>query len=242
MLDNTLKDVAAVLEPGLRDSLWSHLQKDTSRLDESSEPPLQSAGILPPRPAQGDKVQEMRNGGHSEREPPMRQKCLVPLEVSSDPTLEPPDDGLFTDVSLYNADAAERSISPKLDASYLQSIWDSVSDHDDHADKLVAHYFDVICQVMSCFDSASNPYRTDIPQSLSVSPHIFDCLMTMSAAHMANYINEYTVATLRYQTKAMSSLQEEMASLALTELATATTSKTRYQLLLGTIIIGMTSV
>lgn len=144
--------------------------------------------------------------------------------------------------SLYDASSTELTIAPKID-SYLQSaIWKYVSDNDDCADKLVAHYFDVICQVMSCFDSASNPYRTDIPQSLSISPHIFDCLMTTSAAHMANYVNEYIVTTLRYQTKAMSSLLAEMARLALDEVATTTTSKNRFQLLLGTIIIGMTSV
>lgn len=144
--------------------------------------------------------------------------------------------------SLYESNTLSRALAPRIDSYIHSAIWSYVSDHDDHAEKLVAHYFDVICQVMSCFDSASNPYRTDIPQSLSISPHIFDCLMTMSAAHMANYVHEYTVATLRYQTKAMSSLQDEMASLALTELATATSSKSRYQLLLGTIIIGMTSV
>lgn len=163
--------------------------------------------------------------------------------IQNDPVENDEHGGFDADMqSLYDVNPVETALAPRIDSYMHSAIWSYVSDSDDHADKLVAHYFDVICQVMSCFDSQSNPYRTDIPQYLSVSPHIFDCLMTMSAAHMANYINEYTVATLRYQTKAMSSLQDEMARLALNELATVASSQSRYQLLLGTIILGMTSV
>ncbi|KAK4494258.1 hypothetical protein PRZ48_014556 [Zasmidium cellare] len=230
-VEKTLGEAAAVLDPKARDSEWSRLQEMIPCKGDDAEPPSQPSSGLPVPLGSSEQGKTTSPEHQTEDQLPAPEEDWETIET----------DHADASVSLYSANNLERAETPKMDASYLQYIWDYVSDNDDLADKLVAHYFDVICQVMSCFDSASNPYRTAIPESLSISPHIFDCLMTMSAAHMANYINEYTVATLRYQTKAMSSLQEEMASLALTELATATTSKSRYQLLLGTIILGMTS-
>ncbi|KAF2165008.1 hypothetical protein M409DRAFT_24909 [Zasmidium cellare ATCC 36951] len=239
VFEKTLDEAAAVLDPKARDSEWTSLQKIVPSKGQDPERRMETASVLPPEP---DLDQVTSCEGQIEVQLPILEEDRRRLKTHNHTILESIEQvDAYADVSPNDASTVERVEVPKMDPAYLQYIWEYVSDNDDHADKLVAHYFDVICQVMSCFDSASNPYRTAIPQSLSVSPHIFDCLMTMSAAHMANYLNEYTVATLRYQTKAMSSLQEEMASLALTELATATSSKSRYQLLLGTIILGMTS-
>ena len=112
---------------------------------------------------------------------------------------------------------------------------------DESSEKLLKHYFDAACRIMSCYDSKTNPYRTTIPNLQMSSTHIRACMMGMSASHMANFVNEMKVTAMRYQTEAV----EEIASLLPVQSPhrrSSVGSASTYEMLLGTIMLGMTSV
>lgn len=110
-------------------------------------------------------------------------------------------------------------------------------------DRLFSHYFDNICRVMSCFDSTTNPYRTEIPSILHSSPYIFNCMMGMAAAHMANFDKEMAVTAISYQTEAMESLKLHMnCLLPLRNFQETNPHNSTYETLLGAIMLGLTSV
>ncbi|KAF7192522.1 Beauvericin cluster-specific repressor BEA4 [Pseudocercospora fuligena] len=146
-------------------------------------------------------------------------------------------------------DDEEVGRSPSFESALVSSpglqqylaLWNEFApSSDDRAvDRLVPHYFETICRVMSCFDSTTNPYRTDIPGVLHSSPYIFNCMMGMAAAHMANYEKDMAVTAISYQTEAMQSLQLQMSGLL--PLSSINGGGTTYQTLLGTIMLGMTS-
>ncbi|KXS98322.1 hypothetical protein AC578_6850 [Pseudocercospora eumusae] len=139
--------------------------------------------------------------------------------------------------------------SPSFESALVSSpglqqhlaLWnESAPSSDDRAvNRLFPHYFETICRVMSCFDSTMNPYRTDIPAVLHSSPYIFNCMMGMAAAHMANYEKDMAVTAISYQTEAMQSLQIQMSGLL--PLSSINGGGMTYQTLLGTIMLGMTS-
>lgn len=155
------------------------------------------------------------------------------------------------DDPIVDIDQDEHAQNRQLLPNYsMRSEWDlplalhayfTPSDGDEHAEKLMLYYFQAACRIMSCFDSPINPYRTDIPKALQSTRHIFHCMLTMAAAHLANYDRDMTVATLTYQTKAMNILQEEMLKLSLDEHSSLIPASSRYQVLVGTIMLGMTS-
>lgn len=155
------------------------------------------------------------------------------------------------DDPIIDMDQDEHAQNEQLLSNYsMRTEWDlplalhayfTPSDGDEHAERLMLYYFQAACRIMSCFDSPINPYRTDIPKALQSTRHIFHCMLTMAAAHLANYDRDMTVATLTYQTKAMNILQEEMLKLSLDENRSLIPASSRYQVLVGTIMLGMTS-
>jgi hypothetical protein len=119
----------------------------------------------------------------------------------------------------------------------------------------VNHYFSVICRINSCFDSPSNPLRTDVLNMLTASPLIWNCVLSMSAAHLYQNQKEKAQIALSYQTEAISCMVAEVASMkrlsdgesecpggdspgAILKLR----NRVKKELLLGIILLGISSV
>ncbi|KAF2993857.1 hypothetical protein E8E13_000611 [Curvularia kusanoi] len=86
--------------------------------------------------------------------------------------------------------------------SWQHNIW---TDYETE-NLLTTHYFNRICQIMSCFDSRQNPFRKNIPQMMLTCGYIQDCVSSLSAAHLANSICGMESVAIRHQTKALRSL------------------------------------
>lgn len=104
----------------------------------------------------------------------------------------------------------------------------------DESSTLLSHYYSDICQVASSFDSAQNPYRSVISELIRDSPVVFHCVMTMSASHFSQLGNSGSTP-LTFQTEAISHISK-----GITEIESG--SRTRDDLLLGIILLGMTTV
>lgn len=121
---------------------------------------------------------------------------------------------------------------------------------------LLDHYFSLTCRITSCFDSLYNPFRSEVSRMIVDSPLVFNCVMSMSAAHL--YQNDQGNGSgaipLGFQTEAISLLSIELAKIAgmevesqgseVVELGAVVprqTSLVRDDVLLGIILLGMTS-
>lgn len=145
------------------------------------------------------------------------------------------------------ADEYETSLTSRSDLASGQD-WLTVSSpapclryEDESSEKLMHHYFSSACRIMSCYDSWSNPYRTTIPSLQHSSSHIKACMMGMSASHMANFVHDMAITAIKYQTKAV----EEIASslpIQQPKGRNPIRSASTYEMLLGAIMLGMTSV
>ncbi|KAG9854675.1 hypothetical protein KCU98_g1878, partial [Aureobasidium melanogenum] len=114
---------------------------------------------------------------------------------------------------------------------------------------LTTHYFDYICQIVSCFDSHESPFRTDIPQKMLTCEYIHDCVVGMSAAHLANSVSGMENIALRHQNRAMFALSPVIDSLFTSGdgesehywLLCSSTKTTRYHALLASLLLNMSS-
>lgn len=105
---------------------------------------------------------------------------------------------------------------------------------------LIHHYFSLVCRINSCFDSACNPFRSQVSGMMVQSPLVFYCVLSMSAAHL--YQHETASVSLEFQTQAMSHLSSELAGLNLTPAGAGQSRTVTDELLLSIILLGMTSV
>jgi hypothetical protein len=117
--------------------------------------------------------------------------------------------------------------------------------------KLVSHYFDAICRALSCFDSSNNPLRAYIPIASHQTTHVYNCMLGVAAAHMANFDEQMGVAAFEYQGRTIRSLQQQIdelpkrsssSSAASNSLTMVATRKSRLHILLTTILLGVTAV
>ncbi|KAH0043885.1 hypothetical protein KCU78_g497, partial [Aureobasidium melanogenum] len=114
---------------------------------------------------------------------------------------------------------------------------------------LTNHYFDYICQIVSCFDSHESPFRTDIPQKMLTCEYIHDCVVGMSAAHLANSVSGMENIALSHQNRAMFALSSVIDSLFTSGdeeseqhwLSCSSTKTTRYHALLASLLLNMSS-
>ncbi|KAH0336024.1 hypothetical protein KCU81_g8752, partial [Aureobasidium melanogenum] len=114
---------------------------------------------------------------------------------------------------------------------------------------LTTHYFDFICQIVSCFDSHESPFRADIPQKMLTCEYIHDCVVGMSAAHLANSVSGMDNIALRHQNRAMFALSSVIDSLFTSRdggskqywLSCSSTRTTRYHALLACLLLNMSS-
>ena len=79
-----------------------------------------------------------------------------------------------------------------------------------------------------------NPYRSIIPEMIRDSPIVHNCAMTMSASHLSQ-LGQNGPAPLTFQTEAISHIAKGVAEI-------ESGSRIRDDLLLGIILLGMTTV
>lgn len=90
--------------------------------------------------------------------------------------------------------------------SWQQNIWIDVETQN----ILTMHYFEHICQIMSCFDSRLNPFRKDIPPIMLNCGYMNDCVNGLSAAHLANSVRGMDSIALKHQTNALRGLVSDI--------------------------------
>lgn len=129
--------------------------------------------------------------------------------------------------------------------SLNNGLLDGMTKHD-----LTMHYFDSVCQILSCFDSHENPFRYDIPRVMLTCDYVHDCVIAMSAAHLANSRMGMESTALKYQARAMAGLSFVIQSMqapacaddAQIALCSSYDRSTRYQALLTAMMLGISSV
>ena len=160
-----------------------------------------------------DAQEDERHERGSER-PPHSQPC-GPDDV----------DVVHCDTSPAGADVFNRGV-----AQIFSTLQPEMSDR---TAILSQHYFSLVCPIMSCFDTAQNPFRSLAEEGVSLSPFMFHCVMTMSAAHLFQQNKHIDDVSLEHRTEAMSCLTTEL---------NLSGSEIKMEMLFGTIMLGMTSV
>ncbi|KAF5579273.1 Arginine metabolism regulation II [Fusarium subglutinans] len=119
---------------------------------------------------------------------------------------------------------------------------------------ILDHYFTTVCHFNSSFDSANNPFRSEVARMMADSPLLFGCVLSMSAAHLYQGDKRSSHIPLEFQTEAMSHLSQTLSELPMrTECEiddnqpTALVSSEKIlnvsdELLLSIIFLGMTAV
>lgn len=120
---------------------------------------------------------------------------------------------------------------------------------------LLDHYFSNVCQMNSAFDSLHNPFRSEVSRMIVNSPLLFYCVLSMSAAHLYQGDEPKSSIALEFQTEAISHLSIELSQLDTAiprilkvhndtsgPLAVQKTEHVQDDVLLGVILLGMTSV
>ncbi|KAH7123193.1 fungal-specific transcription factor domain-containing protein [Dactylonectria macrodidyma] len=118
---------------------------------------------------------------------------------------------------------------------------------------LLDHYFSLVCPISSSFDSIHNPFRSNVSGMMATSRLLFNCVMSMSAAHLYQHEHSSTIP-LSFQTEAISEISDELVkvnSMTSTDFGSQadgphpTISQSTYfvkdELLLGIILLGITS-
>ncbi|KAE8322347.1 hypothetical protein BDV39DRAFT_218651 [Aspergillus sergii] len=102
---------------------------------------------------------------------------------------------------------------------------------DDEAIVLSTHYFSHVCTINSCFDSQLNPLRSVIANLMNSSQLIFHLVMMTAATHLCHQQNEMLSVARQHRHDAISYLIEHRN----------VTDKGRFEAVLGSILLGMTS-
>lgn len=78
---------------------------------------------------------------------------------------------------------------------------------------LSSHYFSTICRINCAVDSSSNPFRVWVVDSVSHSPLVYHCILSMSAAHLAEKDNRLKHVASDHRREAVSRLECEMSGI-----------------------------
>lgn len=180
----------------------------------------------------------------------------ISLAVSQTQVPFPPDDDAHgNELPLFVNDNEQHPRAPwdfvsaddcSLNITSLNNgLFDGMTKHD-----LTMHYFDSVCQILSCFDSHENPFRYDIPRVMLTCDYVHDCVIAMSAAHLANSRTGMESTALKYQARAMAGLSFVIQSMqapacaddAGIALCSSYDRSVRYQALLTAMMLGISSV
>lgn len=113
---------------------------------------------------------------------------------------------------------------------------------EDQGTGISRHYFVQVCRINSCFDSDTNFLRVELGNLMASSPLIYHCVLSMSAAHLAVLKSSITPSARDYRTKALSYLQSDITSLRDASQRRGPVVDRVAEVLLGSILIGMTDV
>lgn len=116
--------------------------------------------------------------------------------------------------------------------------------------ELTQYYFSTVCRILSVFDSHENPFRSDIPQVMLTCDYIHDCVIGMSAAHLANSRLGMESIALKHQARAMAGLSIVLRSMQAPSgtdngqlvRQNPVAKSARYQALLAAMLLGISSV
>lgn len=98
----------------------------------------------------------------------------------------------------------------------------------------VEYYFENVCGIYSCFDSAMNPFRSEVERHWTSSPAMYYTIQTMAIGHLANYYPYLAPLGLQKRSQAWEYLQRDLRS--------SRISTTRdNMLLLNLLLLGMSS-
>lgn len=115
-----------------------------------------------------------------------------------------------------------------LDAERLCPLFKPL---DDKAIILSTHYFSNVCPINSCFDSHLNPLRSVIADLMNSSQLVVHLVMMTSASHLCHQQNEMVSVARQHRRDAISYLIDNRN----------VTEKGRFEAILGSVLLGMTS-
>ena len=78
---------------------------------------------------------------------------------------------------------------------------------------LSEYYFSSVCRIISGFDSPKNPLRIWTAKLLPQSPVVYNCVLSISAAHLVQQRKAAGTLALVHSTNALSCLSNEVARL-----------------------------
>lgn len=105
---------------------------------------------------------------------------------------------------------------------------------------LSSYYFSTICRINCAVDSSSNPFRAWITNSISHSPLVYHCILSMSAAHLAEKDNSLKCVALTHRNEAVSMLEHQV--LGTDQTIDTVSSDFNSVVLFSCILLGMTDV
>ncbi|KAE8143792.1 hypothetical protein BDV38DRAFT_266931 [Aspergillus pseudotamarii] len=115
-----------------------------------------------------------------------------------------------------------------LDAERLCPLFKPL---DDKTIILSTHYFSNVCPINSCFDSHLNPLRSVIADLMNSSQLVFHVVMMTSASHLCHQQKEMISVARQHRRDVISYLIENRH----------VTEKGRFEAILGSVLLGMTS-
>lgn len=121
-------------------------------------------------------------------------------------------------------------------------ILDIPSVLENETDMLSRYYFTLVCTITSGFDSEVNPFRTKVADLISSEASIRQCVLSMSAAHLQRHKRGFRHWALEYRTDAITSLQTDLSRHSSHRLVRSERGSLISTLLIGTILLGMSSV
>lgn len=122
--------------------------------------------------------------------------------------------------------------------------------HSEASNDLTMHYFDSVCRILSCFDSHESPFRSDIPRVMLTCDYVRDCVVGLSAAHLANTRAGMKAIAMKHQARAMAGLSTVLQTIQIYNQQGSITGPprflcspgARYQALLTALLLGVSSV
>jgi hypothetical protein len=187
--------------------------------------------------------------GTSVASPPQTELFILSAPNSPSPK-QPDDDNHSAEQSNIDGYIGISTSDSPLSQDALLSLYVPTEE----SSVLLSHYFSLICRINSSFDSENNPFRNQISKLINDSPLMFYCVLSMSAAHLHQYDNNTTIS-FEYQARALSQLSTDLSTTCIlpsqpthqehesTELSgPSQTTLVKDELLLGIILLGMTSV
>lgn len=129
-----------------------------------------------------------------------------------------------------------------------QAIYDTIripTPLNDRESSLSVHYFSIVCRINCAVDSSCNPFRSWVIDNMESSALVKHCILSMSAAHLAESDTELKLLALEHKSQAVSQLEGqifEKTAQRSREITSVSTSTSSFMALFSCILLGMTEV